>query len=300
MHKRSLIAFLFSAVSILSFPAFADPVPETGDPDIDQSETEFKIPLEKSVQLAAAAMGDTNQAFGGGAVSGVFFIDNGRLGIFASPTVAIAGNDRYAYAYFELEAKLRVRVPIDTKKFVWVGGGIDVAGKVGGEIAKNHTPPSSQDPVGGYFKVQPVGVLGVLIPFANRDCVLGIYSKVGFGIYDSESIKQDVDSLAVWAKPMVGAEVISQCKSVRVLADYQHIFSFDGENVNRGFVDVSGGNWKVAYGEDKEKSIRIGLFGRGLVSHRTRPNPLPVFSSKEDPITHVNYTVLGGVQVLWE
>lgn len=200
----------------------------------------------------AATANDAGVNSGAG-VGVALILDGARTGIQIGGQVA--GTQGGLFAYAQGDAKVRYRVPLDPNHIIWGGIGLDISGQ-------GAVDPKAQS----YLTVQlPVAFIGTMFNVGGN-CVIRIFAKAALGVFDNQGQaagSQWGASLDTMAKPMVGGEALAACGSVRVTADYQHVFDFgQGGATDRAEVDFS-----QAFPITSDGSIQLGYFLKGQYEH---------------------------------
>jgi hypothetical protein len=200
------------------------PIPPEPNIPLPPDDTVFLITPAFNIEprLAYAPFGDTRQgsvhAIGVGA--GIF-LDGGRFGISVNTHFA-TGFD-HLFAYGEVDAKGRYRIPIDSRHILWGAFGANISGR-----------GSNDQRVDSFLRIQPAAFLGTMFAVKKKNgevaCVFQIFSKAGLGIIDNQtqsekkSIFKDF-TFDNWVRPAVGIEGLVACGSLRITTDAEHIFT---------------------------------------------------------------------------
>jgi hypothetical protein len=235
---------------------------------------------ELDVRAGYAGYGDTTKFNHGGGLGVVIFLDGGRTGLYVSGTAAMGEGGPFAYGEGALRFRYRHafwKTPVGNNDVLWIAGGLGL------DIAGRGTPVAQLD---SWLTTQlPVALIGTMFS-VNKKCVIHIFGKTAFGVFDNQTQAQDKwgASLDTMARPSVGAEVLTQCGTIRVLGDYQHIFTFGpAGDTDKATLQVSQ-TWPVFNG-----LFQLGYFAKGDVA---REGPAQG-ASPSDPRGREN--VQGGV-----
>lgn len=223
-----------------------------------------------------------DRAYNNGAGLGVvvMLIEGTRTALVAG--AQLAGTQGGVFAYAQGDIKIRYRWAIDPNHVVWGGIGADIAGR------------GSLDPqVDSFFRAQlPMAFIGAMV-HVGSDCVIRLFAKAAFGIWDN----QNQSSKSSWApnmdhfvRPAVGVEAFANCGTVRVTADYQHIFTFGstGGSTDRAVVDFS-----QAFPVTSDGAVRVGYFLKGEYVYEKSP-------SVDSGLNDRNIgSLFGGLEVRW-
>jgi hypothetical protein len=291
---KTRLALIACAASLISFSVpssvFAeDPVPfprppGTPTPDNPEYPPDITYGFVKPVQdyagragLGAAAdnSGIDAQANLSGTVllgtpQGMLFLEaqatGGQGGAFGS-----AGGD----------LKFRKQFSVDVKRVFWWGVGFDIAGQ-----------GAANSKFDSFFSVMPTVFFGKIVGVKNHTCEVRAFAKAGVALFDNQNQAENkwglnLDTLA---RPMVGAETLTHCDSLRILGDYEHLFDFGSAGAtDRLSLQISQA-WSVI-GENK---LRLGFFGKVQGAREGGVEGL----DPTDPRTGTRYNgaVLGGIE----
>jgi len=228
----------------------AHPLPGTPYPDgsgqFPLDDTKYMLKPYVAAQAGYAGIAGNKGYDHGAGVSVMVFLDMGRAGIVARGQAA--GGEGGLFGYFQGDLKYRYRFPFTEKDIVWGAIGTDVSGR----IAKNENMP-------GYFAIQPVTAFGKLFFFKNQ-CVLHVFAKAGVSAYDSRTQgSQKFFGSDASLRPMLGAESLFHCGSIRITGDLQRIFSFgDGGTTDKASLEYS----QTFPIKTEGSKLELGFFGR--------------------------------------
>lgn len=251
-----LFTLLFSASLV-----HADRVPDAAQSLPD--DTVFLFPVEQMVRGGFAGSNEDTGFHSGGGVSGVFFIEGGRLGLYADVTAAGGEGTPHYFAYAQGDLKFRKRWPVgdlvafDPMHRIWIGAGLDLSGRY-----------SQSEDLNSYFRTGPVVVLGWLREIAGT-CVLELYAKAGVMVHDTQTQSSDH-----WFRPSAGAETITRCGELRVQLDAQRVFGIGERGGNTDLVKL-----ETAYNftpfRANGKKPQFGVFGKGELIREQGVGDLP-------------------------
>ncbi len=226
------------------------PVPPGTTPNGDIKDPGLMISPapQYEIQGGYASTADNSGYNNGGGVGVVMFMDGGRTGIQVGAQVA--GTQGGIFAYAQGNAKIQYRMPIDKGHIIWGGVGLDIAGR------------GAVDPrVDSYLKVQlPVAFIGTMFAIGDK-CVIHLFAKAAFGVFDNraQSEKKWGANLDDWVKPAAGMEAMAACGSVRVQADYEHVFDFG----KAGDTDHASLDFSQVFPVNSDGTIALGYFLKG-------------------------------------
>lgn len=242
-------------------------VPDTRTPNGDANDPFLMISPAPEYDIRGGYVmnaDDHGQGHGGG-IGVVMFLDTGRLALMIDGGLASTSSSYFSYG--ELGAKVQFRIPFDPNHIIWGGLGLDIRGR------------GVLDPrLNGYFKAQlPVALIGTMFSAGrNHECVIHLFAKAAFGIYDSDSQA----NIGRWARPAVGSEALLSCGSIRVTADYEHVFRVSS---TEGDTDRTSLNLSQVFPVNADGSVQLGYFIQGGYTRQGAVSDLPPTDSRSDP-----------------
>lgn len=257
-----------------------EPIPQKGNPPPMDSDFMISPAVSYHIRGGYAGTMDNTGYNNGGGIGAMVFMDGGRTGIMINAQVA--GTEGGVFAYAEGDARLRYRIPIDPRHIVWGAFGLDISGR--GAVDQRSE---------SYFSAQlPVALIGTMFNVGGK-CVIHVFAKAAFGIFDNQTQGDKwAASMDTFVKPAVGGEALAACGSIRVIADYQHIFSFGSfGDTDKASLQYSQ-SWEIG-----EKGWELGFFVKGgYVREGGMKDALP-----GDPLMDARHIgqVFGGLEVRW-
>jgi hypothetical protein len=260
-----------------------NPIPEGAN--LPPADSDFMISpaLTYSMRGGYASTVDDKKYNNGGGIGVVLFMDGGRTGLLLDGQVA--GTQGGAFAYAQGDLRVRVRIPFDPRHIIWGALGTDIEGR-------GAVDPQTQS----YFKAQlPVALIGTMFS-VNGKCVIHIFGKAAFGIFDNQTQAKQWDaSLDTFARPSVGAETLVACGSIRIMGDYQHTFSFGAF----GDYDKASLSYSQTWPVGKSGGWEVGFFLKGDYLREGGMKGMTVESGDPRGLSRDMGGVFTGLEVRW-